>query len=236
MSSNTMSNADSDVSPSFADTVDIENASRGFIASLSPCIIYTKDGRVAWNNDQCNFLQADCPAGTADPKLWRHSGLVAKQGLFKVTSGIYQVRGLDISHMTLVEGDKGVIVIDPLVSSECAEAAIALYRQHCGDRPVTALIFSHSHADHFGGASGVLPPDQVDSPTIPIIAPTGFLEEVLSENIFAGPAMRRRAAYMFGNHLVKSPRGQIGCGLGTTSSTGTSGLYPPSLLIESTGE
>lgn len=112
-----------------------------------------------------------------------------------------------LSHMTLVEGDTGVIVIDPLISSECAEAAIALYRQYRGDRPVMGLIFSHSHADHFGGASGVLPPDQVESPTIPIIGPMGFLEEVLSENIFAGRAMRRRAAYMFGNHLIKSPKG-----------------------------
>ncbi|KAK5079965.1 hypothetical protein LTR24_008770 [Lithohypha guttulata] len=231
-----MSNADSDVSPSFTETADFENASRGFIASISPCIIHTKDGRLAWDNDQYAFLQADCPPDTANPKLWRHSRLVAKQGLFEVTPGIYQVRGLDISHMTLVEGDTGVIVIDPLVSSECAEAAIALYRQHRGDRPVMGLIFSHSHADHFGGASGVLPPDQVESPTIPIIGPAGFLEEVLSENVFAGPAMRHRAAYMFGQHLVKSPQGQIGCGLGTTSSSGISGLYPPNLLIQSTGE
>jgi len=231
-----MSKADHDLQPSFDDRIDLENSSRGFIASLQPCVIHDKDGRVIWDNDQYDFLQADCPTDTANSKLWRHSQLVTKQGLFEITTGIYQVRGFDISHITFVEGDTGVIVIDPLVSSECAKAALALYREHRGDRAVVGLIFSHSHADHFGGAAGVLSPEQVDSPTLPIIAPSGFLEEVLSENVFAGPAMRRRAGYMFGNHLVKSPKGQIGCGLGTTTSTGSNSLFPPNLLIQSTGE
>lgn len=221
-----------DISPSFSDREDFDNASRGFIDSLNPCVIRRSDGHVVWDNDQYSFVNAECPT-TANPKLWRQAQLSSKQGLFEVTEGIYQVRGLDISNMTIVEGHHGVVVIDPLISAECAAAGMDIYRQHRGNRPVTGLIYSHSHADHFGGARGVLPAGPT---TIPIIAPEHFVEEALSENIFVGPGMRRRAAYMYGTHLVKGPQGQIGCGLGMTTSSGSVDLVPPNTIIQNTGE
>jgi alkyl sulfatase BDS1-like metallo-beta-lactamase superfamily hydrolase len=223
------------LSPSFADRTDFENASRGFIDALKPCIIKASNGRVVWNNDDYDFLRNECPA-TANPKLWRQGQLNSTQGLFEVTHGIYQIRGFDISNLTVVEGRTGVIVIDPLVSAECAEAALALYRKHRGNRSVTGLIYSHSHIDHFGGAQGVLPRTPDGSINIPIIAPEGFMDEATSENVFAGPAMRRRAAYMYGNDLRKGPDSQIGCGLGMTVSSGTNSLIPPNEIIKSTGE
>lgn len=221
------------VSPSFNDREDFENASRGFVDSLNPCIIRAQDGRVVWNNDQYSFVEADCPE-TANPSLWRQAQLCYKQGLFKVTEGIYQVRGFDLSNMTIVEGRQGIVVIDPLISAECAAAALALYRQHRGNRRVAALIYSHSHVDHFGGARGVLPPEGPDP--IPIVAPEHFLEEAVSENIYAGPAMSRRAAYMYGDRLVRGADGHIGCGLGLRTSRGSTDLIPPNVYIQRTGE
>ncbi|OQU95589.1 hypothetical protein CLAIMM_01773 [Cladophialophora immunda] len=225
--------ATGDVSPSFDDRTDFENADRGFIGKLHPCVIKNSAGRVVWDNDQYDFLQGECPP-TANPKLWRQGQLCSKQGLFKVTDGIYQVRGFDISNMTLVEGKTGVVIIDPLVSVECAAAALDLYRRYRGHREVKGVIYSHSHIDHFGGAPGVLPADEPCA--IPIIAPVGFMEEAMSENIYAGPAMRMRAGYMFGSHLVKGPEGQIGTGLGMTTSSGLSVLVTPTVLIQETGE
>lgn len=228
-----MNGANNTVQPSFADREDFENADRGFIDSMKPCIVRAENGRIVWNNDQYSFVEDACPE-TVNPKLWRQSQLCYKQGLFKVTKDIYQVRGLDLSNMTMVEGRRGVVVIDPLISAECAAAALALYRQHRGNRPVTGLIYSHSHVDHFGGARGVMPPGGPAS--IPIVAPEHFLDESISENIFAGPAMRRRSAYMFGNRLAKGPKGQVGSGLGLTSSSGSSDLIPPNKYIQHTGE
>ncbi|EIT76995.1 beta-lactamase-like protein [Aspergillus flavus] len=221
-------------SPSFNDRTDFDNATRGFIHALKPCIIRNSSGRVVWNNDEYGFLQdAECPA-TAEPKLWRQGQLNSIQGLFQVTDGIYQIRGFDLSNMTVVEGHKGVIVIDPLTSVECAAAALALYREHRGDRPVTGLIYSHSHVDHFGGAQGVL--QQGTNTSIPIIAPEGFMAEATSENIYVGDAKRRRAGYMYGMRLPKGPDGHIGCGLGMMPSSGTMSLIPPNVSICHTGE
>lgn len=137
----------------FEDRGDFEDADRGLIGSLDPGVVKDASGRVVWDNDAFAFLREDCPE-TANPSLWRQSQLCARQGLFEVTGGIYQVRGLDLSNMTIVEGDRGVIVIDPLISTETAAAALALYRQHRGDRPVTGVIYTHSHGDHFGGFGG----------------------------------------------------------------------------------
>ncbi|KAF7596133.1 hypothetical protein BBP40_003395 [Aspergillus hancockii] len=221
-------------SPSFDDKTDFENASRGFIHALKPCVIRSANGRIVWNNDDYNFLrETECPA-TAEPKLWRQGQLNSMQGLFRVTDGIYQMRGFDLSNMTVVEGDKGIIVIDPLTSVECAAAALALYRKHRGDRPVTGLIYSHSHVDHFGGAQGVLQSNT--DPSLPIIAPEGFMAEATSENIYVGDAMRRRAAYMYGLRLPKAPNGHIGCGLGQAVSSGTTSLVPPNVSIHRTGQ
>lgn len=217
----------------FDDTTDFENADRGFLGALVPAVVKADDGRVIWDNDAYGFLKAECPE-TADPSLWRQAQLCARQGLYEVTEGIYQVRGLDLSNMTLIEGAQGVIVIDPLISAECAAAALALYREHRGDRRVTGLIYTHSHGDHFGGARGVLPRGSEDG--VPILAPEGFLEHAVSENVYAGPAMTRRAMFMYGDRLPKSPDGQISAGLGMTTSTGTVTLIPPTVDITRTGQ
>ncbi|MFC8226444.1 alkyl/aryl-sulfatase [Streptomyces sp. NPDC057287] len=216
----------------YADMSDFEDAERGFVAALSPAVVRTEDGRVIWDGDAYAFLDEDCP-GSAHPSLWRQSRLCNKQGLFEVTEGIYQVRNLDLSNMTLVEGDTGVIVIDPLISAETAAAALALYREHRGDRLVTGLIYTHSHGDHFGGSRGVLPHGHAP---VPVIAPAGFLEHAVAENVYAGGAMTRRAVYMYGAELEKGPAGQISAGLGMTTSTGTITLVPPTLDITRTGQ
>jgi alkyl sulfatase BDS1-like metallo-beta-lactamase superfamily hydrolase len=213
----------------FDDRSDFEDADRGFIAKLDPSVVTAADGRVVWDNDAYAFLAEDCP-DTANPSLWRQGQLCAKQGLYQVTDGIYQVRGLDLSNMTLVEGGGGVIVIDPLVSAETAAAALGLYREHRGDRPVTAVIYTHSHVDHFGGVEGVVTDE------VPIVAPKGFMEHAVSENVYAGLAMSRRAVYMYGFLLPKGPAGHIGTGLGITNSTGSIGLIPPTLDITHTGQ
>jgi alkyl sulfatase BDS1-like metallo-beta-lactamase superfamily hydrolase len=213
----------------FGDRADFDDADRGLIGSLKPCVVKDATGRVVWDNDVFAFLEGDCP-GTAHPSLWRQSQLCAKQGLYEVTDGIYQVRGLDLSNMTLVEGDTGVIVIDPLVSTEVAAAALGLYREHRGDRPVTGVVYSHSHVDHFGGVRGVVTGD------VPILAPAGFMEHAVAENVYAGGAMNRRALYMYGAVLDKAPGGQIGAGLGMTNSTGTISLMPPTVDVTRTGQ
>ncbi|MGX1267480.1 alkyl/aryl-sulfatase [Streptomyces phaeoluteigriseus] len=220
-------------SQSTSDMTDFENADRGFIAALTPGQIKGSDGRVVYDSDVYAFLESECP-DTANPSLWRQAQLCSKQGLYAVTEGIYQVRGLDLSNMTLVEGDRGVIVIDPLISTECAAAALALYREHRGDRPVTGLVYTHSHADHFGGARGVLPPGTEDG--VPVLAPAGFMEHAISENVYAGNAMTRRAVFMYGDQLPRAADGQIGAGLGMAMSTGTISLIPPTLDITRTGQ
>ena len=146
----------------FDDTRDFDDADRGFIAALEPCVVTAADGRVVWDNDVYGFLTGDAPT-SVHPSLWRQSTLAAKQGLYEVVEGIYQVRGLDLSNISFIEGDTGVIVIDPLISTETAAAALALYRAHRGDRPVSAVIYTHSHVDHFGGVLGVTSQADVDA-------------------------------------------------------------------------
>ncbi|MEE1738678.1 alkyl sulfatase dimerization domain-containing protein [Streptomyces sp. BE147] len=216
----------------YSDRTDFDDAERGFVAALEPAVIRADGGRVIWDGGAYAFLAGECP-DTAHPSLWRQSQLCDKQGLFEVTEGIYQVRNLDLSNMTLVEGDTGVIVIDPLISAETAAAALALYREHRGDRRVTGLIYTHSHGDHFGGSRGVLPHGH---DPVPVIAPAGFLEHAVAENVYAGGAMTRRAVYMYGAELDKGPAGQISAGLGMTTSTGTITLIPPTLDITRTGQ
>jgi alkyl sulfatase BDS1-like metallo-beta-lactamase superfamily hydrolase len=219
----------------FEDTSDFDDADRGFIAAMQPCVVTAADGRVVWDNDAYNFLAGDAPT-TVHPSLWRQSQLAAKQGLYEVVEGIYQVRGLDLSNITFVEGDTGIIVIDPLISTETAAAALALYREHRGDRPVTAVIFTHSHVDHFGGVLGVTTQADVDAGTVAVIAPEGFLAHAVQENVYAGTAMARRAGYMYGAALERGPQGQVGCGLGQTTSSGEVAVIVPTLDITTTGE
>jgi alkyl sulfatase BDS1-like metallo-beta-lactamase superfamily hydrolase len=216
----------------FADRTDFENAERGLVARFEPGVIKAADGHVVFDADAyTRVLSGECP-DTVNPSLWRQCQLTSIQGLFEVTDGIYQVRGIEISNMTLVEGEAGVIVIDPLVSAECAAAGLALYREHRGDRPVTAVIYTHSHIDHFGGVLGVVDADT----TVPIVAPEGFLEHAVSENVYAGTAMLRRGVYQAGTSLPISATGALGMGLGTGSSAGTVGLIAPTLDITRTGQ
>ncbi|OBJ13173.1 alkyl sulfatase [Mycobacterium sp. 1245499.0] len=218
------------------DQTDFADADRGFIAALSPCVITAADGRVVWDNDAYSFLSDAAPT-SVNPSLWRQSTLAAKQGLYEVVPGIYQVRGLDISNITFVESDGGIIVIDPLVSTEVAAAALALYRsQRGGDRPVVAVIYTHSHVDHFGGVLGVTSQAEVDSGAVTVLAPDGFVEHAVSENVYAGPAMLRRATYMYGVTLERGPQGHVGCGLGQATSTGEVSLIVPTVDIRETGE
>ncbi|KAH6886182.1 beta-lactamase-like protein [Thelonectria olida] len=217
--------------PSLDDRRDYEDADRGFIAALKPGVIKNADGKVVWDVDEYKFLKENCPP-TAHPHLWRQGQLCAKQGLYEIQPRIYQVRGLDISNMTIVEGNSGIIVIDPLISCECAAAALQLYQDHRGNKPIAAVLYSHSHGDHYMGAGGIINSNQ----DVPIFGPEGFVEAVLSESILAGPAMRRRAAFMYGNALPRRPDGQIGVGLGLGSSTGSTSLILPNILIQKTGE
>ena len=219
----------------FGDTRDFADADRGFIAKQDPCVITAADGRVVWDNDVYAFLTGDAPT-SVHPSLWRQSTLVAKQGLYEVVPGIYQIRGFDLSNMTVIEGDTGIIVIDPLVSTEVAAAALALYRQHRGDRAVRAVIYTHSHVDHFGGVLGVTSQEDVDAGRVVVIAPEGFTEHAVQENVYAGTAMARRAGYMYGAALDRGPQGQVGCGLGQTPSTGEVAIIVPTLDIRETGE
>jgi len=216
----------------FADRTDFDNANRGLVGVLDPAVVRGTDGQVIY--DAASFAAAtagECP-DTVNPSLWRQAQLTAVHGLFEVVPGIYQIRGYDLSNMTLVEGDTGVIVIDPLVSAECAAAGLALYREHRGDRPVTAVVYTHSHIDHFGGVLGVVDADT----TVPILAPEHFLEHAVSENVYAGGAMLRRGMYHTGVVLPVGATGTLGAGLGPSTSTGTVGLIAPTLDITHTGQ
>ncbi len=228
-------NADVRLRLPFADRSDFEEAQRGRLGTLSDGVIRATDGRVVWDTDAYGFLADECP-DTVNPSLWRQGQLVSIHGLFEVAEGIFQVRGVDLSNMTIVEGEQGVLVIDPLISTECAAAALALYTAHRGQRPVTGLLYTHSHVDHFGGARGVVAVEDVESGLVPVLAPTGFLDHAISENVYAGAAMTRRATYMYGALLPKGPTGQVGAGLGQTTSTGTVSLIPPTVEISRTGQ
>ena len=219
----------------FGDRQDFEDARRGFVGSLSPALVEATDGRVVWDVESYSFLDADCPE-TVNPSLWRQAQLVKTHGLFEVAPGFYQVRGLDLSNMTIVEGDTGVLVIDPLISAETAAAALALYRRHRGDRPVTGVLYTHPHVDHFGGARGIVEVEDVEAGRVPVLAPAGFVEHAVSENLYAGPAMSRRAGYMFGALLDRGPTGQVSASIGMTTSLGTVTLVPPTREIERTGQ
>ncbi|GAA2450467.1 alkyl/aryl-sulfatase [Agromyces soli] len=219
----------------FADTADFDAVERGFLGTLDDPVIRNAAGAVVWDASSYDFLEGDAP-DTVNPSLWRQSRLVARHGLFEVVPGLYQARGLDLSVMSFVEGDTGVIVVDPLISTETAAAAMALYRAHRGDRPITAVIFTHSHIDHFGGVQGIVDQAQVDAGEVQIVAPEGLVGHAVAENVYAGPAMARRAGYMYGAALPRGPRGAVGAGLGQTTSTGDATIIAPTLDITTTGE
>jgi alkyl sulfatase BDS1-like metallo-beta-lactamase superfamily hydrolase len=217
----------------FSDTQDFEDANRGLIAPIDAPVV-DGDGKVLWDNSTYSFLDGDAP-DSVNPSLWRQSKLASIGGLFEVVEGIYQVRGMDLSNTSFIEGDEGVVVIDTLLSAETGAAALELYRKHRGDRPVKAVIYTHSHADHFGGVKGFVTQEEVDAGTVRIFAPEGFTEEAVKENVYAGTAMNRRAGYMYGAALARGPQGQVGAGLGQTLSIGTVSLIAPTDVVTTTG-
>jgi alkyl sulfatase BDS1-like metallo-beta-lactamase superfamily hydrolase len=220
----------------FSDTRDFDEACRGFLGTRDHARIASEAGRVVWSLEPYGFLSEDEAPPTVDPSLWRQSRLNMNHGLFEVVPGVYQVRGFDIANMTLIEGDTGVIVVDTLTSIEGARTAMELYFEHRGRRPVIAVIFTHTHTDHWGGARGVINDAMLASGRVPIIAPDLFMEHAVSENIIAGPAMLRRAQYQFGPFLKKGPRGQVDCGLGKSMAAGSVALLRPTDLIKATGD
>lgn len=234
----------------FNDRQDYEDAQRGFMAPLrDQGRILDKKGHETWNLEEYAFLapamSRDMPPSrimptpapdTVNPSLWRQSQLVLRDGLYQVTERIYQVRNADLSNMTIIEGDTGLIVVDPLISAENAVAALHLYYEYRPRRPVHTVIYSHSHVDHYGGVLGVTSEKNVKNGTVQIIAPEGFLRAAMSENVMAGTAMRRRAQYMYGELLPPSPTGHVGAGLGLKNSSGSTGLIPPTRSISRSGE
>jgi alkyl sulfatase BDS1-like metallo-beta-lactamase superfamily hydrolase len=220
----------------FSDRADFDDANRGFIATLPDGVIAGPGPRPAWDTKPYAFLQKDEVPATVNPSLWRQAQLNAVNGLFKVTERVYQVRGLDIANMTIIEGDSGLILIDPLLSSETAKAALELYLKNRPAKPVAAVIYSHSHSDHFGGAKGVVTAEDAASGKVKVIAPDGFMEHAVAENVIAGNAMSRRAQYQFGITLPVGERAQIDTGLGKALSRGTITLVPPNDLIKQSYE
>lgn len=205
---------------------DPNDVERGFLAAIEDDAIRNREGDVVWSIPQFAFLDDDAP-DTVNPSLWRQSRLAARHGLFEVTDGIYQVRGYDLAVMSIIAGETGWIVIDPLTTIETAAAALTLVNETLGERPVSTLIYTHSHVDHFGGARGILSDDDVDAGVIPILAPIGFSESAVSENLLAGTHMGRRASLMFGNTIERAPHAHVGSGLGPGLPNGTISLVLP---------
>ncbi|MFN3463116.1 MAG: alkyl/aryl-sulfatase [Terricaulis sp.] len=219
----------------WADREDEDFANRGFIAGPDVASLRAPDGRVIWDFRAYDFLQGEAPE-TVNPSLWRHARLLTRAGLFRVSDTVYQVRGFDVANMTVIKGDTGLIIIDPLTSSETARAALELVHRHIGQYPVRAIIYSHTHIDHFGGARGVIGVGQPPEQNVEVIAPEGFMEHAVTENVIAGNAMGRRAMYQFGSGLAPGPEGQMTSGIGTAVSAGTYTLIPPTRTITRTGE
>ena len=218
----------------FADRADFADAQRGFVAALPDGLIAGTGPRPVWNMKAYDFLAKDAAPPTVNPSLWRQAQLDAIYGLFKITDRIYQLRGLDIANMTIVEGDSGLIVIDTLLAAETAHAGLELYYQHRPRKPVVAVIYSHSHVDHFGGAKGIVSDADVVSGKVKIYAPDGFMAHAVAENIIAGNAMSRRAQYMYGPLLPPGERGQIDTGLGKALGLGTQTMLAPTDIITKT--
>ncbi len=214
---------------------DAEFASRGFIASAADPVIRDSGGKAVWNMAAYDWMQGAAPA-TVNPSLWREVALLRRHGLFQVTDGVWQVRGFDVSNMTVIRGETGWILVDPLTTRETAAAALALVNAQLGARPVSAVIYSHSHADHFGGVRGVVSEADAAARKIRIVAPAHFIDEAASENVMAGAAMSRRSNYQFGAGLVPGAQGQLGSGIGVAVSAGTITLIAPTDSIERTGE
>ena len=215
----------------FADTADFEAAKRGLIATVPEGIVRTGGGTVLWNLGEYAFIDGELAPDTVNPSLWRMARLNLANGLFKVTERLYQLRGFDIANMTVIEGDSGLILIDPLTTAEVSRAALELYYAHRPHKPVVAVIYTHSHVDHYGGVRGVIDEADVKAGRVRVIAPAGFMEAVSGENVLAGPPMARRAQFQFGTMLPRGARGQVDAGLGKSVARGTPGLIAPTQSI-----
>ena len=214
-----------------ADQQDFADAGRSLVAAAPATPLTDSSGSVIWDPASYGFIEGDAPA-TVNPSLWRQSKLNMHRGLYSVADGIYQLRGFDLANMSIIEGDSGWIVVDPLTTEDTARAAIAFAREHLGDRPISAILFTHSHIDHFGGALGLMSMEQASANDVKIVAPVGFIEEATSENILAGPAMTRRALYMYGQRLPRGPTGHVTTGLGIQPVIGSVGIMVPNVIID----
>ena len=219
----------------FSDEREMEFAARGLICAPESLELVDAEGKVIWSQDAYAFLEEEAP-DTANPSLWRNTQINHLYGLFEVVEGIYQVRGYDMSNITFIKGDTGWIVFDPLMSVECAQAAKALVDQQLGEYPVKAVVYSHTHVDHFGGVKGIISQEQVDRGEVQVIAPEGFEQHAVSENVYAGTAMGRRAAYQYGALLEPGDQGALGIGIGMGQSSGTISYISPTVSITYTGQ
>ncbi len=218
----------------FANTSDFEDADRGLLAQIDADAILDSEGNVVWPIKAYDAITGNSPE-TVNPSLWRQASLVSKHGLYEVMDGLYQVRGYDISVMSVIRGQTGWIIVDPLLSRETAAASLALVNQTLGERPVTGIIYTHSHGDHFGGVRGVIDEADAKARGVPILAPAGFTESAVAENLLAGGQMTRRAALMFGNNLPIGPAHHVSVGLGPALSKGSVGLIRPTEEIAGSG-
>jgi alkyl sulfatase BDS1-like metallo-beta-lactamase superfamily hydrolase len=219
------------------DPADLQRVRHGRIAGLDRLVVHhDRSGKPILDTADWDFLDSEEAPPSVNPSLWRQARLNREHGLYELAPGLYQVRGYDLANLSLVRGDTGWIVIDPLTSTETARAAMDLVREHLGDRRVSAVIYTHSHIDHFAGLAGVLPLEELAARNVPVVAPQGFLEEAVSENVLAGPAMVRRAGYMYGNALPRGEFGHVDCGLGRSVPAGSINLVAPTHEITATGE
>jgi alkyl sulfatase BDS1-like metallo-beta-lactamase superfamily hydrolase len=215
------------------DPQDFDDARRGLVAGDPAVLVRDAAGRTIWDTSAYGFVAGDAPA-SVNPSLWRQAKLNGIHGLFEVVPGVHQVRGYDLSNLTLIDGATGWIAVDPLTSQETAAAALALARRHLGPKPVVAVIFTHSHVDHFGGAQAMVPEAPAARAALRVVAPLGFLEEATSENVLAGVGMGRRSAYMYGFPLPRSPFGHVDTGLGKAPARGTISILPPTDVVDRT--
>ncbi len=215
----------------FEDQFDFEQAQRGFIAAVPDGQVTNARGAELWDLQAYDFLNQGEAPDTVNPSLWRMAQLNMNNGLYKVCERVYQLRGIDLANMTIIEGDSGLIIVDPMTTAEVAGAGLDLYHAHRPEKPVVCVIYSHSHVDHYGGAMGVASAEDAASGKVSVIAPDQFVEELSGENVIAGNAMMRRAQFQFGGLLRKGACGQVDAGLGKVTARGRVTLISPTLVI-----